>query len=99
MRYEIAVLDLMSALKTGAAAGRTFAALFNVQHAATNSKTCRDCISSDDAPQQGTPEGMTSSAHMAASCVKASDTPIFLLEQGTCTATRCFTCVDTELRV
>ena len=44
------------------------------------------------APQQGTPVGTTSSAHMAASCVKLSAMPIFLLLHGTCTATLFFTC-------
>ena len=50
-----------------------------------------------DAPQQGTPEGVTSCAHSAAICSNALVVPSFLLEQGTCSATLSRTGVHSSL--
>ena len=53
----------------------------------------------DDPPQQGTPEGTTSLAHLAATVAKAASMPIFLDEQGTWMATLSRTVVQSSLSI
>ena len=48
-------------------------------------------------PQQGTPLGTTSLAHIPASCSRVLLMPAFLLLQGTCTATQSRTFLKSSL--
>ena len=50
-------------------------------------------------PQQGTPEGTTSLAHLAATVAKAASMPIFFDEQGTWMATLSRTVVQSSLSI